>query len=78
MTVIKAATLLEAVAQELSLQLSSGFPQSLAKDDAARIALLASLQKLTTALETPEDVVNRTVFMVCVAFAEPFYLNTNS
>jgi hypothetical protein len=79
MAAIKEASSIEVLTQYLSLQLETGFPKSPAKDDAARSTLLGLLQKLTIALETPEDVINRAVFTVCVPltqFCELRTLNT--
>lgn len=76
MAAIKESSSIEVLTQELSSLLGTGFPESLAKDDAARIALLGLLQKLTAALETPEDVVNRTVFTVRIPFTQLCDLRT--
>jgi hypothetical protein len=56
--------LVQSLMQEVSLQTKDSSLKDVVNDRLAQETLLTSLRKLTLALETPEDVVNRVVFFV--------------
>jgi hypothetical protein len=56
--------LVQFLMQEVSLQTKDSSLKDVVNDRLAQETLLTSLRKLTLALETPEDVVNRVVFFV--------------
>jgi hypothetical protein len=56
-------TLLKTLFRRVALQTEGGVEDGVT-DKLAREALLNSLRRLTIALESPEDVVNRVVFFV--------------
>jgi hypothetical protein len=58
-------SLLESLTQKfVSLQTTGGL-EHVVSNKLDREALLASLRQLTQALETPADIINRVVFLVC-------------